>query len=536
MADKSKNEELKLLEEEQREEYDMAKVFFEQVNKLTKAISTYDENHNSVQQALSRVMKMVEEKVTKKITVSITPVGPQCQEILLSDEEESPGSFYFQVFYDGVREITILPTIAEAEFFTFSKVLITDTSESQEDLVTLLWIQDFPNIDFFSVTSLDDRDKSKESSLENKGLDIFSLDFDSLPEWLGAEKGGRVNEFWSIEQSRSFVPDLFPGQEQSFFLRTLNQFDNEEEISIISNRIANAILRESQKGQRKEFAVWTLEIITLYKDNPAFYSSVVNKIFDETFSHYIFNSLHRHSETWLQGMPLLLEQESFLKLLDQFWDEITDLDLWKGIFKALVNSSNNVKPFLHKTFVSTHPERVTICFDHLEQHLDEHSLELLILTSPNKDASIRERTVDALSKYIEDVPQKILFTLCQDDKDPVSLKALELLRQIPSLDVGKFLMKRIKEGGFEKLAQSRQKKIFFVLGHCRGSSIFGYLSELSNMKTRIGSSKDLQLLVIDATLAMNSNEAKQLLKNMSKGWFIHSDVKKEAQKALKRIK
>ena len=124
MADKSKNEELKLLEEEQREEYDMAKVFFEQVNKLTKAISTYDENHNSVQQALSRVMKMVEEKVTKKITVSITPVGPQCQEILLSDEEESPGSFYFQVFYDGVREITILPTIAEAEFFTFSKVLL----------------------------------------------------------------------------------------------------------------------------------------------------------------------------------------------------------------------------------------------------------------------------------------------------------------------------------------------------------------------------------------------------------------------------
>ncbi len=87
------------------------------------------------------------------VTVGVTSFG-----LVLDDkpvtgtEERIP--YLFRLYLDGVRELTVLDDVDPEEMKGLVEVLGTDTSESEEDLVTLLWSKNFRTVRHYAVDAI----------------------------------------------------------------------------------------------------------------------------------------------------------------------------------------------------------------------------------------------------------------------------------------------------------------------------------------------------------------------------------------------
>ena len=86
-------------------------------------------------------------------TVKISPIGPICFEKPLF-EDGKVAKYIFQMYRDGIRELTFQQGVKADEMRVFAQICNEDIAAIDDDTVTLMWKAEFDRIQYYAVDSL----------------------------------------------------------------------------------------------------------------------------------------------------------------------------------------------------------------------------------------------------------------------------------------------------------------------------------------------------------------------------------------------
>ena len=138
-----------------KEEEQIAKMstFFNSLDKLIRGIQMYEGKGSLVERLLLDLYKKTRETIVEDITVKMTPIGPMILGRPLIEDSQNP-KYLFQLFCDGVRELTFKPDVPKEEIVGLCEVLNGDYTSTQDDMVTTLWKKEFKYIRYYAVDTL----------------------------------------------------------------------------------------------------------------------------------------------------------------------------------------------------------------------------------------------------------------------------------------------------------------------------------------------------------------------------------------------
>ena len=128
-------------------------LFFIGLDKLVRGIKLYEGKGSLVQQLLKDGYSKAQELLSQEYTYKITPVGPMFLSEPLSEEGKNP-DYLFQMYCDGVRELSFLPSLTQDEFFRLAMTFYGEGKSEEDDYVTILWKQEFKSIRYYAVDTL----------------------------------------------------------------------------------------------------------------------------------------------------------------------------------------------------------------------------------------------------------------------------------------------------------------------------------------------------------------------------------------------
>ena len=158
------------LDESQRQVVEQAKLAFRELEKLTKNISLYGSEHQSVERFQLRFHETLTELLESQEQVNIL-VGPY--EFSLHDQviHQNPNpenNFIYKFYMDGIRHLVFDQGLELEEVIKFVNILLTNWEDSalfEDDSVTLLWDQGFDHIDHLVIDSFQEDAKEGEEHL-----------------------------------------------------------------------------------------------------------------------------------------------------------------------------------------------------------------------------------------------------------------------------------------------------------------------------------------------------------------------------------
>ena len=126
------------LNPEQQIRFDNIVALFQSLDKLVRGMKLYEGKGPLVERLLEGVsQKATETLESGEFTLSITPIGPTyLGEAILEDGK--PPKYLFQMYCDGVRELTFVPGVSDDEIIRLVEVLYADITDPNEDTVTMM--------------------------------------------------------------------------------------------------------------------------------------------------------------------------------------------------------------------------------------------------------------------------------------------------------------------------------------------------------------------------------------------------------------
>ncbi len=138
----------------QREEeraFERAAAFFTSLDKVIRASKLYQGEGDLLERMVGdlerRALDLVQDGPA---TVRVASFGLVCQGRPLAPDEKRV-AYLFNLFCDGVRELTILNGIDRAELENLVDVFSTDRRTSDDDLVTMLWKRQFQHVRYYAA-------------------------------------------------------------------------------------------------------------------------------------------------------------------------------------------------------------------------------------------------------------------------------------------------------------------------------------------------------------------------------------------------
>jgi len=110
-------------------------LFFVGLDKLVRGIKLYEGKGSLVEQLLKDAYSRASDLFVQEQTYKITPVGPMIHSEVLSEEGKNP-SYLFQLYCDGVRELSFTTKLTQDELFSLALTFYGGDASEEEDLVT----------------------------------------------------------------------------------------------------------------------------------------------------------------------------------------------------------------------------------------------------------------------------------------------------------------------------------------------------------------------------------------------------------------
>ena len=141
------------LSEDERATVELAEIAFIELEKLSKNISLYGLEHQSVERFQVRFHEAVTKMIADRDACEIA-VGPYELSVFNHPVMENPQperNFIYKLYSDGVRRLALRRGVTHAELSEFVKVINTDWEDPklfEDDSVTLLWSAELTHIDY----------------------------------------------------------------------------------------------------------------------------------------------------------------------------------------------------------------------------------------------------------------------------------------------------------------------------------------------------------------------------------------------------
>ncbi len=144
----------------ERKKHDAVAQLWVAIDKLLRGMRLYEGEGPLVERLCSDVLRRAGDLVEGQLTVRVTSAGLVYGGHPLTPAGDKVPSYIFQLFCDGVREVSLLEGLSSEEVMTLAHILATDTRKSDDDFVTLLWQANLPHIRYFATDTLQEEEGS----------------------------------------------------------------------------------------------------------------------------------------------------------------------------------------------------------------------------------------------------------------------------------------------------------------------------------------------------------------------------------------
>ncbi|MEC7984457.1 MAG: HEAT repeat domain-containing protein [Myxococcota bacterium] len=539
------------MSEKTADEQDLIKqseVFFISLDKLVKGMKLYQGKGALVEQLLNDTYKKSQDFVKEERTFKVSPVGPMVASEPLADEGKNP-AYFFQLYCDGVRELTFLPNVEKEELRQLAFVFNGDYRGSQDDMVTTLWKKELKKIRYYAVDTLGVQvDDQGEMELLSRQGDALQSSEDGEDMTMSSSDMRLLRaESSLIWVKNCFAPAAATGaiKEMAEQLELKNNADISRFIAIslrameqdpsCSNMVDNVWLAYTKNGAKKEMSTVVDTLKVLIQKGVSKASVLLNQMFQR-------ENLDRLAP-WLDTSPALLESISSLLELEDFDSELLVVLLKKlpigdarnELLKKISDSGVDMTEFYLNNLQSDKEEMVIDAIKALGQIGSDQALEALSGAMSHNLGQVRAAAIKAMNKRYIPSARKPLVRLLKDPDSDLRRRALEILGTSEDKTIGSALLGVMKMGDFIKRPMEEQREFFIVLGRFPSASTMSFFAEIlkeKSMLSRNNTVQERQMLAVEALRESNSPDALPALQKASKSWYLPSAVKESIKAAI----
>lgn len=524
-------------------------LFFVGLDKLVRGIKLYEGQGALVEQLLKDAFAKAQDLFFQEYTYKITPVGPMLYAEPLSEEGKNP-DYLFQLYCDGVRELSFLPTITKEEILKLALTFYGEGRSEQDDYVTVLWKREFTSIRYYAVDTLgvqvDDqtdtdmlsaRSEQLASSAEGAELTLSSSDLrllrseDSLS-WVQkckapAEATGTIKKL--SEQLQVEDPNAL----KRFVAISLEVAQENAQSSILLHNLWEAFLKKEDAHSTR------LMLETLQQLGAQL--PIAQQYIKEFFS----GDISILAPLIEKDKPLLLCVQNMLSIPN--FDRERLVDLLKSmpigasrdsLLESLSNAGADMTAFYLDNLRSDKEEIVLDAIQALGKIASPPALKALGDALGHHVGQIRHAAITAMGDRFLPEAQRPLTRLLKDPDPDLRLSALKLLNQCTDRSFGSALLGVMQEADFIKRPLEEQEVFFQEIARFPNASTMAFLGEVLSDKniTRSTIVQQRQLLVVESLRGMQSDDAFSFLEKQSKNWFLAAAVKDAIKNALQHRK
>ena len=513
-------------------------LFFVGLDKLVRGIKLYEGKGTLVDQLLKDLHTRSQELFTKEITYKITPVGPMLFSEPLCEEGKNP-HYLFQLYCDGVRELSFLPSLSKKEIMALSMTFYGEGVSEQDDFVTALWKREFKGIRYYAVDTLgiqvdEDGDadmlstRSGQISSEEEGeeLTLSSSDLRLL----------------RAEDSLSWVKHCSAPAQATGKIKSLAEeivFDNATDIKRFV-ALTVQIMEQNSESSQLLLSLWDAYTKkSAAKEVVAIIDSLCSLSETMPTAKQILDTLLETDITLLA--PMVEQSKSMLKTIQKLLQlESINRERLVPLLKSLPISDarSTLLDSLSKSGVdmtefylgNLHSDKEEVVVDALQALGNIGSEAALIAIGSALGHSLGQVRLEALKSLQERfVPalQKPLLRLLKDPDQDLRLAALAVLKHSQERGLGSALLTILKEKDFLKRPMEEQGMFFTELARFPNASTMGFFRDILSEKniTRNSIVQQRQLLAVQSLGELGTEDAKGILKKFEKSWHLPATVK-----------
>lgn len=538
---------------EDEELWVLTQEFYTALDKLIRGMQLYQGKGGLVDRLLAELMKRSEKLLSRRdSTVKISPIGPICFDKPLF-EDGKVAKYIFQMYRDGIRELTFQQGVKADEVRIFAHICNEDIAAIDDDSVTLMWKAEFDRIQYYAVDSLGeqlDAGTQEESDL----LEQSDISLSSSDEGEAAQFSSSDMRLLRSKDSVNWVqmctaPIAATADVQSLIEQINGVWSTKRDYT----RFLAMIMKFSQAKDQDIPMVKDLFASMANSGNIDAVSGLIGALVSlcekkVTSAQHILQGLMDASEVLrlkdvYETHHLRMKQifERMVKLTGFSADGLIALlqalpmgEARSSLQSVLLQSSVDMTAFYVQGLQEDEDEVVIESIEALGKLETPAALVALYSCLSHDLSSIRLKTLEAINgRYVEGQAKQIAKTLKDPDEEN-RLLALSICSSIVDKEIGNLMLGIMRETTFSKRSLHEQQQFFEQLHNYPFPTTFQFLSEILKDKniTRNKSIVSKQLWVVEVFSKIGTDDAKSILKGLKANWFLPAEVKQRIKEVV----
>ncbi len=537
------------LSPEEEEFWGVTQDFYVALDKLVRGIQLYQGKGGLVERLLEDLMKRAEKMLQRKdSTVKVTPIGPILLDKPIFDEGRV-SKYIFQMYRDGVRELTFQQGLDIEEMRQFATVCNEDVAAIDDDIVTLLWKANFTCIQYYAVDSLGEQETVESellvqsddgiiSSLEGEQAQFSSSDMRLLRSkdsvnWVQM-CAAPTQPTSDLSQMIENIQNAWP-KEREFdrFLAIMVQLSRSgnTEISLIES-IFSAM---AQNGNVTAVNGLLAGLYSLVENNVPEASHLLSSLLSVERSIDLKDLFEQHSSQFKPILTRLVGVESFqAEGLVELLQHLPIGESRTALQDILLHSSVDMTRFYKQGLQDEAEDIVLESLDALGKIESEAALKALYSSLGHSLTAVRAKALSAINgRYIKG-QAKSLGKVLKDPDEANRFLALQICHTIVDKEVGNIILGVMQEINFSRRSMDEQHQFFQTLHKYPFPTTFQFLSAILKEKNivRNKSISTKQLWSVEVFAEMGTDDAKSILQGLKGNWFLTADVKQRIKQVV----
>ncbi len=426
---------------------------------------------------------------------------------IVYDSHDRKNSLAFLLYRDGLRRLSLHPGVERCELEAFLTCLnsVALHGNDQDDLVTLLWEQDFHSIRYFAVEELattadfprlDEQLASGELSCDGDGTaQAVSLDLEqpvsSVPVETCRLDEGEIEELQAARAREAAIPFETLVTELAIELTLLEENETERDELIAS--LVGISDRLISEGALRELAAMVEHmdgLATMLKDEPdvaRLFSTLLNRLREPERLARFLAKVDEHHAPRPDVLTAYLARFGSLaaEALLPWMGRLSSSAYRRAVTTAVLATEDGGLSALFTSFPVgsqsegvEHRQYLREFLHALSHHPGERALPVLTRVLDTQDVETRRESFVAISRYPDPEVDDLSLERLGDPDPEIRATALDTLVRRGSQELGEKILERsLTASDFDSRSLNEKRRLFAAVAKLCGESVLDLLNQ-----------------------------------------------------------
>ncbi len=539
----------------ERKKHDAVAQLWVAIDKLLRGMRLYEGKGSLVERLCADVLRRAEELIEGQLTVRVASAGLVYAGHPLTSPGDKVAPYVFQLFCDGVRELSLLEGLSDEEVMALANILATDTRKTDEDFVTLLWQANLQHLRYFATDTLqeeggvdlpDDMESSLASGSQVRGSeegDELALGSDDLrvlkaEDHLGWVRGAKapMQAPADLAPTCAKVAAQFqtPADQRRFIAIAL-RFGHDEP-GVASPLLMGAYDAALGAGNLTE-VLGLIEGLSELAPRAGTPGKTLRKaMLAEERLAAIAPLVDQHHERLLG--PLAKLADASTRRLVLLLTQLAPGAAQRALQELLESQQVDLSAFYTRRLDHDEPDHVVAAIEALSRTASDAAYAEISKALGHTLTPVRQAALQAMVGHFVPQARNALGRALRDPVRECRLLALKVLEDSKEGRSAGLILGAIQDGDFSALDDQEQAAFFSALASFRDARTVDFFTRvLSDANiTRDSRVERRQLQAVQALAAMDDERARAELKKAQGRWLLPQSVKDAARAASSRTR